>query len=541
MAYILSKVGQSFNVPVHIYEADTEEDMNSIDIQSVPMGSKCHIINDDKWYMLNSERKWKAMPKQVQPDWNQNDDTQPDYVKNRPFYTGDPVEAVLVEKSTVAFAEKNGLNGLYGADFLSTFEATVGEIYKVYWDGAAYECTCVDFDGITVIGNLSIVGLGSDTGEPFVMEVVNGEGILIATQNTSASHTFSISEVVAPVVKIDPKYIRDMYYTSDPVETGLVGESTVAFADSGGTYKGQLKSKFSATVGETYKVSWDGTVYECTCVLIDSLPAIGNPSIMGLGSDTGEPFLIGVVNGKKINIFTADTSATHTFSISGFAQEVVKIDPKYLPDTVATKSEVEVAQTTANAAQTTANAAQTTANAALPKTGGTMSGNLTIDTENDSYQTIISPGKMALKYVRSIGSVEDMLVISGRGIPRIVAGEGGSEGFKLSEDGLSLGCTSRDKDGIHLYHSNRSSEAGEIVIQHTNPTTQEERISIASTGRITCNNRLKFDCGSEIEVVQTYGKTGGSAIILWSSTPESTKKFKITVDDAGTITATEVV
>ena len=87
MAYILNKVGQSFNVPVHIYEADTEEDMNTIDIQGVPMGSKCHIINNGKWYMLNSERKWRAMSISsggVQSDWNQNDDTQPDYIKNKP-------------------------------------------------------------------------------------------------------------------------------------------------------------------------------------------------------------------------------------------------------------------------------------------------------------------------------------------------------------------------------------------------------------------------------------------------------------------------
>ena len=61
MANILRKVGQSFNVPVHTYEADTEEDMNSIDIQGIPMGSKCHIIYDGKWYMLNSEGKWEAM------------------------------------------------------------------------------------------------------------------------------------------------------------------------------------------------------------------------------------------------------------------------------------------------------------------------------------------------------------------------------------------------------------------------------------------------------------------------------------------------
>ena len=61
MENILIKVGQSFNVPVHTYKADTEEDMNTIDLQGVPMGSKCYIINDGKWYMLNSEGKWKAM------------------------------------------------------------------------------------------------------------------------------------------------------------------------------------------------------------------------------------------------------------------------------------------------------------------------------------------------------------------------------------------------------------------------------------------------------------------------------------------------
>ena len=41
----------------------------------------------------------------VQSDWNQNDATAADYVKNRPFYTGDPVETVLVEESTVTFAD----------------------------------------------------------------------------------------------------------------------------------------------------------------------------------------------------------------------------------------------------------------------------------------------------------------------------------------------------------------------------------------------------------------------------------------------------
>ena len=412
--------------PEQVYLPDTAYD-DSLGLTSVTPGKtiKVKTVQDGK------PTEWEAvdMPGGVQPDWNQNDETAADYVKNRPFYTGNPVETVLVEESTVTF-DKNG--GLYMAKFPSTFEATVGETYKVSWDGAAYECTCVNFNGELIIGNLSIVGEGSDTGEPFIM---------------------------------------------------------------------------------------------------------------------------GILNGKEIQIIIADPSASHTFSISGFVSEVVKIDKKYLPDTVATKSEVEAAQTTANAAQTTAenaqstaNAAQTTAenaqttaNAALPKTGGTMSGNLTIDTENDSFQTIISPGGMALRYVPSAGDVNDELVISGWNTPRIVAREGSDYGFKLSDMGLSLGCTSTTtKDGIHLRHSNGSSTPGEIVIQHTNLNNHaKERISIASTGEIECNNRLKFNCGSEIEVVQPFGKTGGSAIILHSSTPNSRKKFKINVDDNGVPTITD--
>ena len=140
----------------------------------------------------------------VQPDWNQNDSTAADYVKNRPFYIGNPVETVLVEESTVSFAAEDGI---YIGQLKSTFSATVGETYKVYWDGTVYECTCVVFSSKTIIGNLSIAGAGSDTGEPFVMIVDNGKRINIGTADASASHTFSISGNQTPIVKIPAKFI----------------------------------------------------------------------------------------------------------------------------------------------------------------------------------------------------------------------------------------------------------------------------------------------------------------------------------------------
>ena len=36
------------------------------------------------------------------PDWNQNNETAADYIKNRPFYTTDPMETELVN-GTFAF------------------------------------------------------------------------------------------------------------------------------------------------------------------------------------------------------------------------------------------------------------------------------------------------------------------------------------------------------------------------------------------------------------------------------------------------------
>ena len=205
-----------------------------------------------------------------QSDWNQNDDTQLDYVKNRPFYTGDPVETVLVEERTVSFT-KTPVGDLYNGDFKPTFSATVGETYKVSWDGTTYECTCID-DGFPSIGNLSIVGGGSDTGEPFLLRVVQDLGgqdlVRIATTDTGSSHTISISIIAEEVVKINPKYLPIPfrpkgksyltfsspnkftlslqrgkgwggtleYFASDETWTTWSGENALSAVDNGGKY-----------------------------------------------------------------------------------------------------------------------------------------------------------------------------------------------------------------------------------------------------------------------------------------------------------------
>ena len=172
------------------------------------------------------------------PDWNQNDATASDYIKNRPFYT-ETTETVLVEESTATFADEGGV---YGAEVRSTFLATVGETYKVSWDGTVYESVCADYRaGLFAIGNLSIAGAGADTGEPFLIGP-NGSIIYIFTADTSASHTFSISGLALEVVNIDRKYL--------PAPFRPEGTSYLTFSSP--------NSFTLEVVGKTKR--WDGTL-----------------------------------------------------------------------------------------------------------------------------------------------------------------------------------------------------------------------------------------------------------------------------------------
>ena len=222
--------------------ADGYTPVKGIDYSDGADGKSAYQIAVDNGF-IGTESEWLASLRGtdgggVQPDWNQNDETAQDYVKNRPFYMGDPVEAVLVEESTVSF--EGGFS-----EFQSTFEATVGETYKVSWDGTAYECTCVASNYGLCIGNLSIIGLDSDTGEPFLMMINNGIAIGIVTTDTLASHTFSISGIAQEIVKIPAKYI-------DKNDSGyiVIHKNSTMTEEEARNYIGTLSK------GEAVFISW---------------------------------------------------------------------------------------------------------------------------------------------------------------------------------------------------------------------------------------------------------------------------------------------
>ena len=339
-----------------------------------------------------------------------------------------------------------------------------------------------------------------------------GEGLVLSEDGKTLSVSGGGGSVPKPLTF---DYMPEGYPTKSVQTTTLMEEQEVAFElmEEMGAYMAQLTNAFEIVEGQTYTVNWDGTEYECVGFFINPNSGIGNLSIVGEGSDTGEPFIY-MYNAKRHTgtLATLDTAASHTISVKTTAEIVTPIDEKYLPENLATKADVDNVHTTAVHAQITAENAQTTANnakvaadAALPKSGGEMSGTI------KSLSDINFPRKYNSDYPPIKG-----LQISSHIASKILTN-------KLKSDGVSPSMFSKIEtiatylDGITIYMPNKMTNGNTVTI-----SAEGERLDF-----IGINAKKPITISAK-------------DIILQSSTANSTKKFKITVDDSGTLKATEV-
>ena len=116
-------------------------------------------------------------------------------------------------------------------------------------------------------------------------------------------------------------------------EKVILAEQTIAFVDAddgSGLYVAHFDSPlFSLVAGETYKVSWDGVEYNCSCQTINldgvNYEIIGNVALIG-GEDTGEPFAIASVTNADGDILgnviaTTGTEVSHTVTVNQLTEE----------------------------------------------------------------------------------------------------------------------------------------------------------------------------------------------------------------------------
>ena len=216
----------------------------------------------------------------AQPDWNQNDATQPDYVKNRPFYAEDPVETVLLEEQVVGFTDGE-------SDTSFNFKASPEDInrIKVTWDGTEYICIPQIYSDDIKFGNKFIDDdTDEDTGEPFYYD-----GEYFYTESSADSHQIKVSKLSNKIIQIDNSYISNnnirnglgWLSTEEGHRTTASGENSHAegnrttasgnYSHAEGKYNIEdTANKYAHIIGngtsETnrhncFMVGWDGAIY----------------------------------------------------------------------------------------------------------------------------------------------------------------------------------------------------------------------------------------------------------------------------------------
>lgn len=154
-----------------------------------------------------------------QADWNQNDTSADDYIKNRPFYIKSSTENILLD-GTFEFT-----NSRY-SQTNSTIDFEVNKEYTVIFDGVNYNCIASMVDDIPTIGNGAIFkpNLYPDNGKPFIIAASIAQGLLvILTNSADTTHTVTIKSVEENVQTMDKKYLPII-----DVAHGGTGRSTIA-------------------------------------------------------------------------------------------------------------------------------------------------------------------------------------------------------------------------------------------------------------------------------------------------------------------------
>ena len=336
-------------------------------------------------------------------------------------------------------------------------------------------------------------------------------------------------------------YIKNRpFYTGEVVQTEVIPEQTYTmssagsitmYSDESGTYPYSLED------GKNYIVVYNGTTYELTSRIYNGRICVGDSGPLS-GQEATIPFLIGACDGI-LAIVDYNRNTEVTFKIIVYREDVIQIDPKYIPElpkymskvnpvcngsfslnrkagtTIGEKSHTEGNETTASASYSHAEGAGTTAS----ETGSHAEGAGT--TASGSYSHAEGTDTTAYgSYSHAEGADTNAH---------------GSYSHAEGNGATAYGYCSHAEG----YYTKASGRYSHVQGRYNIDDSDAKYASIVGNGTSDAarSNAHTLDWEGNAWYA---GTVEGTAMIVKSSTPDSTKKFKITVDDTGTISATEV-
>ena len=346
--------------------------------------------------------------------------------------------------------------------------------------------------------------------------------------------------------------VRDMINRSRIAYKDYLGEETVT--ETKALVEGTLSETYSPlilkdpsftefVVGEGYEVTIDGATQTLTAISDSGAGVITNAIDL---DHPGENYFIvdfldnqvmgeagGTYIGKTISISQTKTTTTKKYDIKKVPQELI-------PDTIARSADVAKVKTKADDAFYQANTAQTTADNA--------------QTAANSAQAAADINKEALDCAfSSVATFTFDKQTSGRD----KLGFNGYYYYKISdfnpapENVTSFkGTRESGAELSRITIGNNCVEYGLFIIVASAgvcslPITETDTMSFTAPSaglyaRYTADYPIQTAGTGEFTLRESTGSFSITGLLLKSSTTGSTKKFKITVDDTGTLSATEV-
>ena len=479
------------------------------------------------------------------PDYYQNDATKPDYIKNRPggYYQTVP-----------------------GVDI--TWDGIIGDRPKAQLDEGMYLVKVSDeiLTADRVIGSTVVSVQGAESQSRILSEdrIMSGDGF-IAAESAIISCSKTTVEISGMPLTL-PETGTYFAYTEEYGETAYISSLTKPGTQElvpipgeltnikGGydlpdkteeLYNGTITADSWAKQGESSQLksvsAWAVVEPFAEAPIALAVEMIDGATITGTVAGVK---VSGTVDKGRASLFTVSSSQVTRASGGGGRRLVCKITqnsiqvgsapetdidvqliqrveggPVLIPaeylDTTALETDIGNAQTTANSAQNTAIAAQIAANNAQTTANNAQTAATSeIRTNNLCFR---SPGT-------TNNQTTDIPSNLGVRIGNMYKSSTGTKFYPVSltaNDGLQFNAdTSNPSDThVHLYTEKSNNVISGILELHDN-----------------YGNFIRIRPDS----ITAYRLTFENGIIIRSSTAGSTKKFKITVDDTGTLSATEV-
>lgn len=489
-------------------------------LQTTELGTSTDIANNyvkySEFQTLTDEQKAIARTnigaisssELVQSDWNQNDETAKDYIKNRICYTKDATETIVLN-STLPFTDisSSGLTVFSYQDTSSNIKFNEGTTYTVNFDTTSYTCIAFTDDRLSnavILGNLGIAGMSSATNEPFAIITDNkgDNGLQIVTNLTGTSHNVKIVESHTEIVKLDKKYIPDDIFINienidNKVEDFINNAQFLAKTDSVGTGSFSFNRETGSTVGE-------------------------NSATFGLNNIASGKYAFAEGSINKATNFASHAEGNST-TASGNASHA--------------EGQGSIASgQTAHAEGYSTNAMGHSSHAE-GRGSNDIPSSITTSTNKDTIITTWETTKFNLaKYDQCHTEGDDTLALDScahaEGYETIAAGGySHSEGYKTRAMGT---FTHTEGEGTIASSANQHVQ-GRYNIEDSN----SKYLHIVGNGNSN-TNRSNAHTVDKNGNGWFAGTIEGTALIVKSSTPNSTKRFRITVDDSGTISATAI-